>query len=77
MTSLAKRRGAILREARKALGKTQYEMAHALDVHETTITLWESGARPLPPYRLDSLCRIVEFCKPGETALLRRIDAVR
>jgi hypothetical protein len=59
-----RRRGAVMREVRKQLGMTQ-------------ISLWESAARPLPGYRLDSLYRIVEFTRPGEQDLLKRIDAAR
>jgi transcriptional regulator with XRE-family HTH domain len=75
--TLSKKRGALLREARKTLGKTQLEMARAMDVHETTVSLWESGQRPLPAYRLDSVYRIVEFLRPDEKGLLQRIEAVR
>lgn len=53
--TLSKRRGAVFRRVRRALGKTQAVMARAFGVHETTISLWESAARPLPDYRLDQL----------------------
>lgn len=56
---LAEQRGAVLRRARKALDKTQSTMARALDVHESTVALWESGARPMPGHRLDQLFVLV------------------
>lgn len=76
--SIEKKRGTLLREIRKALGKTQFEMGRAMDVHESTVCLWESGQRALPAYRLDSLYRIVEFLQPNDMKdLLGRIEAMR
>ena len=44
---------------RKELGLKQAEMAEQLEVNESAVSYWETGARPIPPY-IAKLIRYVE-----------------
>ena len=63
----AKRLGARLKTARRALGLTQREMADRLGVHEKTYPKWESGERVRSWTRLVAAS---EACRTSPNALL-------
>ena len=77
---LVKRRGHVLADIRATMEKTQAAMARLLDVHTATLASWETGARPMPAYRLDQLRVLVSdsrLLKRQRDAFLSRIEAVR
>jgi len=52
-------RGRLLRRVRKYLNLTQEQMAWEAGVDRATISFWETGARPMPWTRLDTLIVLV------------------
>jgi transcriptional regulator with XRE-family HTH domain len=70
-------RGELLRRVRKFLGLTQGGMAEKMCVSEATLSQYETGAVPLPTYRLDTLEVLVTDAKDSPTLLLNDIRRER
>ncbi len=62
--------GARIREARKAKGLSQSDLAEALDVTKGAISQWETGQTDLSITRLDAIARVlaveVEWLRAGK-----------
>lgn len=53
--------GAQLADARRALGKTQAELAFELDVHPQTVSKWERGQHRVPA----AVAKLVQVSQPA------------
>lgn len=50
-----------LRTARKSAGLTQEDMASRIDVSQTTISLWETGHRPVPREKAELAAEVLDL----------------
>jgi Helix-turn-helix len=52
----------------KALGISQRQLAHKLDLRQGLISAWANGKRPIPPFRLHDLWALASVARQGLAA---------